>query len=558
MNSGIISLFIFYWLSIFSILGYGISLTSLLNYKKPLNHLGYQGLIGILFLIIYSYISNIFYPHTQIHNFLILLFGLVIFIFQLGFKKKVDLKNFKLMSALFLVLFISILIYKAHDDFPYYHFPYSYYLTQFSLMIGIGQFNHGFNTPSSIFYLNSLYYLPITKYGLFHIPVLLIFGFSNLILIEKLLKFLKKNKPNYLSYFLMFSLIFINVFFYRLGEHGTDRSAQILIFILVYELINLLNDKKNFSSSLSKVFLLLSIIITLKAFYILYLILLLPIFLFIYSRIKFKVFELVIKNKFFAFLIISFLLVVTTNFFNSGCFLYPVTLTCLENLPWAHSVEHVSKMNNWYEQWSKAGAGPNFRVEDPKNYIMYFNWVPNWIDEYFFNKISDFLLGLIFISLISLILVIYKSKKIINKKRKILSIYICLIILFFEWFYNHPSLRYGGYVLIGLLIFIPISFFLEKFSNKNIKLRIKTLVMIAFFVFVLRNIDRINNEIEKYKYSPIDNPYYKVDKNHYRIDKKLKFFVNSYNNCINNQDCQDHDSNRLKKAYGKFYFLNNN
>ena len=42
---------------------------------------------------------------------------------------------------------------------------------------------------------------------------------------------------------------------------------------------------------------------------------------------------------------------------------------------------------------------------------MYFNWVPNWIDEYFFNKISDFLLGLIFISLLSLTLVIYKSKK---------------------------------------------------------------------------------------------------------------------------------------------------
>ena len=77
----------------------------------------------------------------------------------------------------------------------------------------MGQFNHGFNTPSSIFYLNSLYYLPIVKHGLFHIPVLLILGFSNLILIEKLLNFLKKNKPNYLSYYLMFSLIFINVFF---------------------------------------------------------------------------------------------------------------------------------------------------------------------------------------------------------------------------------------------------------------------------------------------------------------------------------------------------------
>ena len=26
-------------------------------------------------------------------------------------------------------------------------------------------------------------------------------------------------------------------------------------------------------------------------------------------------------------------------------------------------------MNNWYEQWSKAGANPNFRVENPEVYI---------------------------------------------------------------------------------------------------------------------------------------------------------------------------------------------
>ena len=41
---------------------------------------------------------------------------------------------------------------------------------------------------------------------------------------------------------------------------------------------------------------------------------------------------------------------------------------------------------NWYEQWSKAGAGPNFRVEDPLNYIQGFNWVSNWIYKYFFNR----------------------------------------------------------------------------------------------------------------------------------------------------------------------------
>ena len=53
-------------------------------------------------------------------------------------------------------------------------------------------------------------------------------------------------------------------------------------------------------------------------------------------------------------------------------------------------------MNNWYEQWSKAGAGPNFRVDNPelifKILIGY-----NWIDKYFFNKSFRFFIGIIFL-----------------------------------------------------------------------------------------------------------------------------------------------------------------
>ena len=39
----------------------------------------------------------------------------------------------------------------------------------------------------------------------------------------------------------------------------------------------------------------------------------------------------------------------------------------------------------------KSRAGPNFRVEDPLIYIQKLNWLNNWIDKYFFTKVSDFL-----------------------------------------------------------------------------------------------------------------------------------------------------------------------
>ena len=77
-------------------------------------------------------------------------------------------------------------------------------------------------------------------------------------------------------------------------------------------------------------------------------------------------------------------------FLNTGCLIYPVSFTCFENFSWAVNKLEVIELNNWYEQWSKAGAGPDYRVENPLEYISYFNWVGNWIDKYFFNKVSDF------------------------------------------------------------------------------------------------------------------------------------------------------------------------
>ena len=88
------------------------------------------------------------------------------------------------------------------------------------------------------------------------------------------------------------------------------------------------------------------------------------------------------------------------NFSNSGCLVYPVYFTCFEHISWSIPIEQVKAMNLWYEQWSKAGATPNFRIDNPEQYIQKFNWVSNWIEKYFFNKVSDFVLGLLVVGII--------------------------------------------------------------------------------------------------------------------------------------------------------------
>ena len=67
---------------------------------------------------------------------------------------------------------------------------------------------------------------------------ILILGFSNLILIFKLKNDFKSKRYDFIFFLTLLSFLFINIFFYRIAEHGTDRSAQILILILFIEVLN--------------------------------------------------------------------------------------------------------------------------------------------------------------------------------------------------------------------------------------------------------------------------------------------------------------------------------
>ena len=216
-------------------------------------------------------------------------------------------------------------------------------------------------------------------------------------------------------------------------------------------------------------------------------------------------------------------------------------------------------MKEWYELWSKGGAGPNFRINNPEEYIKNFNWISNWIDIYFFNKVSDFILGIIL--LISIFLFFFRKsffkKAIINVDHHVYLVYLLILILGIEWFYNHPALRYGGYHIIALLLFIPISvklgsaqIDLKKYSKISI-----VLVSLTIIIFLSRNINRIVNEVEQYSYKPIRQTYYSLDDNHFRIQKKMDQLIKQYNNCKNkNFECNK--DVKIKKVMGKIIFIN--
>ncbi len=553
-----LSIFILsYILIILSVVGFGFLATMLFNRFNISNNLGYYGLIGLFFLGIYSYLSSIFIKHNFLHNSILLIIGIVsfYFYFQKNFKNfKPQIYNFLII---FSILFFSSIIFKMHDDFSYYHFPYSYILTQQNLILGLGHLDLGFRTPSSLFYLNSIFYLPYIEFYMFMMPAILILGFSNNIVYEKIISNLKVNKTNYITYFALLTLIFINIFFYRIGEHGTDKSAQILIFLLVIEILIFLHIGKLDTKSLSKIYLLIALVISLKAFYLLYSIFIMVLLFKVLTKKKlYNGIIFFIKNIYFIPLTIFFILIISSYFFSTGCLIYPVSFTCFENFSWSISKLEVIELNNWYELWSKAGAGPDYRIDNRLEYISNFNWVTNWIDKYFFNKVSDFLLGLLVMLIVVNIFLFSNKKKNINFPN-IKLLLIPLIILLLEWFYNHPALRYGGYCLISSIVFLFFAIRLNKYKLENLKLkkRVNILILITIIIFLGRNFNRILYEVEFYNYKPTKNINYIVKDSYFDKPNLVKDKIVNYNLCnVKKENCITNDKVKIKK-YFKNYIL---
>ena len=370
------------------------------------------------------------------------------------------------------------------------------------------------------------------------------------------------------------SLIFVNVVFYRLGEHGTDRSSQILlliIFILFFEILLYKNPYEKYLKNLYLLIILILLAASIKVIYYLYLILI-PIIL-----IKKKIFKkFIFRNNYFllCFSIIFLSVNLLTSFLNTGCLVYPSEKTCFGNKEWSIPKDEVKGLSIHYEWWAKAGGGAGYKSEiDSTEYIKNFNWLKNWVDRHFFNKVSDTLLGILAISLLLYLAMRFSSVKSIKKnnqrliidKNSLFIIYTVPFIFFIEWFLNHPAMRYGGFVLFALPIFIFVARSIDrlKILKKNIFKITIFFIILTFVIFNFRNIVRINKEVEIYGYKIFDSPYFFVDKSveTYKLDSFKGYSIYSIKNgsycwaaktpCSNSKSVKIKDYLWMKMIYKK-------
>jgi len=493
-------IFIYFYASLLtiSIIGYGFLISRIINKDLLILNIGYQGLFGIFSLTFISYLTIFFMKHNYLHNITIHFMGIFSFIYFFDTKKRYP-ELIRLFS-IFSILFIGLLIIRNHDDFNYYHLTYSLGLTENKIFFGLGQFMHGYKHHSSLFLFNSIIYLPYIKYHLFHSLGWFTLLFINYFLINYLL-FEKIKKLDFKYFFYLLVIMFINIKFSRIGGYGTDLSGQIIllsIFPLIYQSLKMQIDDPNFKVNSSVVILLITYSITLKSFFILN-------FLFFLSLIFLFNFKKIIKHILFTkTFIVSFVMIalmVTVNIAYTGCAVYPVKQTCMDdNLSWSLSKNHVEKMNNHYQLWAKSGFGLSEEEMgmEPEIFIKKFNWVSNWYEKYYKYKVKATIIGIGLIILILFFCFRGGNKETLNKQDKlsISILFFITLVLFFEWFYNHPALRYGGYYLLCIIFFIPISLYLglKNFNFVNKKNIIISLIIFSFLSFNIRNVIRINKE----------------------------------------------------------------
>ena len=558
-----INLFIFiltFYLLLFSILGYGIFFNNLCfnkiknNFSNNSIYIGFYGLFIVTFI---SLFSSFFVAHNYFHNFVVHLIGIFLLIFSRFENKKIYLRYILFIS---LLIFSAVLISKTHDDFSYYHLPFTKYLTEQKIIFGMGHLNHGYNLLSSLFFLNSTFYLPQIEFFGFHFGILFFLIFFNYFIISEIFE---NRNSEIIKYLYLFSFVFFNLSFNRISEYGTDKAGQLLIVILIikfFQIISFDNDKKQ----ISKILFLLPLLaycISLKTYFIPYIVLGILII-----KLKPEII-LSLKKIFFSKAFLFFLFLLFGNFLHhfisTGCFISPLVKTCFgENFIWARKEDDIINLSIWLEQWAKAGAGPNFRVENVNEYIANLNWLSNWIEKYFVGKFLD-QLGILFLSFIIIFLIFkeFRVKKINFKyMKKFLFFYVILIFIFLIWFLNHPTLRYGGYSAVFSVISFPIALIFFRFKNRIFfKKKMKFLILFVIIVFNIKNITRIEKEFNREDHYKFKNfPFYSLkEKNFKKYEFETGLNVYSTHHCwATPTPCGNIDQKKLYvNKKNNYYFI---
>ena len=406
----------------------------------------------------------------------IFLIGIILFFLKKNvsiFLEKKDLLTYFIIVFLLLPIFIS---QKYHEDFGYYHLPYSLAFIEEKIVFGFANIDIPYVYNSIWLNLYPIFFIENKNFDFLTLPSFLLFLSFIIFSIRNIIK--RKDQIKNSDYYLVVTLFYFLLKFTRLSEFGVDFPAIIFSALSIYYFIKFYETKENLDKKsffyFNLFFAIFAVLIKLSAA----LIIILPIFLFLtnFKDLKFYILSL-------RFLAISFLCIIffVQQFIYTGCFLFPTTLTCL-NVSWFNP-EHID-LSKRLELINKSYSSAK-GIYSPEEYLSNFNWFLIWIKRNF-KEILEHLMTMI---LPILIFVLISKKKLgtilVFEKKLILVFFIILSLIF--WLNYSPVFRFAIHIYITLIfLFFSKILISKEFSKKKFIIFISVFLVFNFSKNILR------------------------------------------------------------------------
>jgi len=529
-----------------------------------------HSIFGIIFLSFIALIINFFIPLNKIVGTALIIIGIIP-----GFLiiKNLINKN-KFLLFLFYNAFITIVLLYASNinrpDAGLYHLPYTSLINENKIIIGSANIHFRFGHISIIQYLSAIYNNYLFNTSNITIPLASIFSIFVMFLIKKLSEHLKSG-TNQIALIIFLILIYSIYSFNRYSSFGNDMPTHIYFFILCIFFFELVKLKSCSIQDFYKIALICIFLIALKNFMIL--VSLMPIILFFISKKKLNL----LINPLFIITCLFLFSWLFRNFLSSGCIIYPLQLSCLDNLIYSNFQQTINEQLAG-EAWSKGWSDQKKNVMTYEEYIKNFNWVNTWTSVHLYQIYEKFIPFIIFLFFIFLCIINknFYSKTLVSQKPKLKKNFYILFFLslLFSiiWFLKFPLYRYGQSFLAIFFILAAYLFFSKFFninSKKNFKKLYQIVISVALILFCLKNFIRINKDsVEKYNHFPWPKIYTLNEKDdnfqkNFKLisrDNESLYYYSSGELCMYSKaPCSNYrlDDLSVKKIFNySVYFLN--
>jgi hypothetical protein len=472
---------------LFSIIFLTISISGLgrLVTFKFQSNLFYDIFFGFIIVSLIITFIHFFFRINFLISFIILMTGLIFF-----FNKK-NLNFIKVNKNKFIIYFFIIFIFipmflsqKYHEDFGYYHLPYSLAFIENKIIFGFSNINSAFVYNSIWLNISSLFFIQDKNFDFLTLPNFIIFLSFILFSINNTIS---KKKIEISDYYLIVVLLYFLLKFTRISEFGVDFALAVfsvfsIYFYLKFFEVDLENEKK-FYFFCNVVFTLFAILIKLSSIPII----LLSLFLYIKNFNKLKLFIFDYKFYFIYLLCLFFLI---QQFIYTGCFVFPSEYTCLD-VSW-FSLEFLD-IKKSLELTNKSYSEAN-RIYSAEEYLSNFNWFYYWLKRNYIEIIEHLFAMILPITLFILCLKNSKLNKELYLKEKNFFIFFIFLNLIF-WLSFSPVYRFAIHLFISLLFLIVINILIRKIYSKKIFLSILTICILFSFS---KNVKRLYEKNEIY------------------------------------------------------------